>query len=583
MAIGLFTVIAGAGLTGFIPVLQQNRQSGEILRANRLAEEGLEAVRSIRNRDFSLITSGTKGVGVSSNLWSFSGTSDVTDKYNRQIIIEAGNRDSGGTLVGSGTTDPDTWLVKSKVTWNYSVGETKEFTLDTVLTNWRKTIGGVNYDGLMVYTDGTTSPPWRSYTTSSNSFGNETTMPSLTGSPRNMVVRTSPAKTEAIVGAATSTGVLYIYCFDGNTWTQDWSVTVGGTATTKRFDIAYENTTGKAVVLYSTNTGTTNELAFRTKSGSTGCGSSNWSGATNFDPLRTAGIVQWIKMASDPRAGSDLISAIWADGASDLSAAVWNKTTFVNEPSAATETSLEIVAAAQDVDDFDLAYESLSGDLMVVWANSSGANGVNGVRYRTCTGGVVNCTWGTVTTPPTFADDATNLDLSANPNSDEMVFASIGNAGSDLQIGYWSGSAWTNRANTDNSSGTPLAGTKLVANGWLINGATARYIVTYMDSGTPTGISWYVGTAAGAPAKQADFAASPPIGAPKKWMEVFTNPKDKSQLMSVISDPNMDLFAKRLAMTNGAVFTWTNSDGGALELNLGQSTVKPFGFAWWQK
>jgi hypothetical protein len=48
-----------------------------------------------------------------------------------------------------------------------------------------------------------------------------------------------------------------------------------------------------------------------------------------------------------------------------------------------------------------------------------------------------------LTTPPTFTDDATNLDISAS----QIVincFASIGNAASDLQVGYWSGSAWTN-------------------------------------------------------------------------------------------------------------------------------------------
>ena len=273
IAIAIFSIIIAGGLTGFIPVLNQNRQSNEIIEANRLAEEGLEAVRSIRDRDFNLLSAGNKGIGVSSNLWNFSGTNDVSGKFTRQISITAANRDVGGTLINSGgTTDPDTWLIKSLITWNYSIGDTKQFSLETILTNWRKNIG-INYDGLVVYSDGTTKPPWRTYTTDSNIFSAEETLPNLVGSPRNFVVRTSPQKIEAIIGTVTDSGTLFIYCFNGTTWTQDWSATVGGTATTRRFDIAYETNSGKAVVLYSTNNSNTNELNFRTKSGSSSCGS----------------------------------------------------------------------------------------------------------------------------------------------------------------------------------------------------------------------------------------------------------------------------------------------------------------------
>ena len=588
IAIAIFSLILAGGLTGFIPVLNQNRQSTEITQANRLAEEGLEAVRSIRNRDFNLLSNGNKGVGISNNLWTFSGTTDITDKFTRQISITVANRDAGGSLVATGgTTDPDTWLIKSLVTWNYGVGETKQFSLNTILTNWRKNIATtVDYDGLIVYGSGSTvTPLWKTYVNSSNVFGTKNTMPALTGSPRNFIVRTSPQKIEAIAGTVTSSGVLYVYCFDGATWTQDWSTTVGGTATTRRFDIAYENTTGSAVVLYSTNAATTNELNFRKKLGSSSCGSSNWSGATAFDPIRTSAFISWVKMTSNPVSGSNLIAAIWADNNKDLSGAIWNGTTFTNEPTSAMDTSLESINTGTtfpDVESFDLAYESLTGDLMVVWGNSGGTNGTNGVRYRLCSGNSATCTWGSVITPPTFADDATNLDLSSNPNSDEMVFASIGNAGSDLQIGYWSGIGWTNTANVDTSAQVPLAGTKLVATGWLTSGSTTRSIITYNNSATTT-LGWYVGNGKTFTV-QTPFTVTPVFASPQKWYDIAYDPKNKNQLMFGISDNNSDLMVKRLVMTSTPAFTWTNSNGSsALETNLGQSIVKPYSFAYWQK
>jgi len=583
IAVALFALIAAGGISSFIPILGQNRQSTETLKANRLAEEGLEAVRSIRNRDFNLISNGTRGVGVSSNLWNFNGSSDITDKYTRQIIISPALRDIGGSLVSSGgTVDPDTWLVKSQINWNYGPGDSKQFSLDTVLTNWHKPIATAGIDGaLVIYSDGTTLPVWRSYLSSTNTFSAESKMPAFVGSPRNFVIRTSPKKNEAIAGIVNSIGTLYIYCFDGTNWTQDWSTNVGVGTTTRRFDIAYETNSGNAVVLYGTNTSNNNELAFRTKSESSNCGT--WSTAATYSSA-TNGVVHWVKMVSDPRPNSNLIAATWADSASDLSAAIWDKDSsdFQNEPSTVTEASLEVVSRAQDVDDFDLAYESLSGNLMLVWANSVGKNGTNGVRYRQCTGGTANCVWQNVTTPPTFADDATNLDLSANPNSNELVFASIGNAASDLQIGYWSGSAWTNKANVDTSTYLPSAGTKYVATGWLTSGTNTRSVIVYADSGA-TNIGWYVGVGSSF-AVQPDFVVTPIFANPQRWYEVAVNPKNKSQLMFTLSDNASDLFAKRLVMTSTPTFTWTNANGTvALETTLGQSIVKPFGFAWWQK
>lgn len=585
VALGLFSIFVGIGSVGIIPSLYSNRQSAEYTSANDVANEGLEAVRSLRDQNFANIVSGTFGIGISNSLWKLTGSSDVVSDFTRRIDISKVSRDTGGTqVVSGGSTDPDSFKVTSTVDWKYTSNDTKSISVSTILTNWRKTMGSTS-DGLILFSNGTVGPKWRSFNNTTNTFGVGASIPVVSGSPRNFILRTSPQKNEAIAGIANSTGILYVYCFDGTTWTQDWSATVGGTATTRRFDIAYENTTGDAVVLYSTNTTTTNELNFRTKLGTSGCGGTNWSAATAFDPVRTSGLISWVKMNNNPITGSNLIAAVWADWNKDLSGAIWNGTTFANEMTSVGETSLEAInigTSFPDVESFDLAYESVAGDLMTIWGISTGSNGVGGVRYRLCTGNSATCTWGAVTTPPTWADDATNLDLSANPNSDEMVFASIGNAGSDLQMGYWSGVGWTNTANVDITSQAPLAGTKLVATGWLTSGATTRSIVTYNKSATTT-VNWYTGNR-GVFSVGATFIPSPLFANPQKWYEIATNSKSKDQLMFTLSDNASDLHAKRLVMTSVPGFTWTNSSGGsAVELNLSQSTVKPFGFAWWQK
>ncbi len=585
VAIGLFSVLISAGTMGFIPALKSGRSGREQTQATNLAREGLEAARSIRDRNFTNLTSGTFGIGISSSLWSFSGSSDTFDKFIRKLNVSQASRDAGGSLVSvGGTTDPDTFLVNSQITWNNSIGDTRRLSVDSVLTNWRKSIGGVSYDALVVYGNGTvTTPRYRTYTDTSNTFA-VFANGAAGGNPRSVVVRTSPTKTEAIIGTINNTGSLSVYCFDGTTWSLDWTAGVGVTATTRPFNLEYETNSGDVLVLYGNGTITTNEMVYRTKSGASGCGAASWSGATSFDPLRTSNKIQWVKMARDRRSSSNLIATSWADNANDLSAAIWDGSTLINEPTAASETTLEIgtttATVKQGVDSFDLEYESLTADLMLIWGISTGTNGTNGVRYRLCSGGTSSCTWGAVTTPPTFADDATNLDISANPLSDEMRFASIGNAGSDLQTGYWTGVGWTNTANLDTAAQAPLVGTHLVATGWLNSGATKRSVIVYNDSAA-TNIGWYVCTLATC-ALQTDFTPAPTFTNPQKWYEIVMDPLHNDRFMFLTSDNTNRLFAKRLVMTSVPAFTWTNADGSAnIGTTLSQNTTSPYGFAYW--
>lgn len=429
-----------------------------------------------------------------------------------------------------------------------------------------------NSDGSSALTDNDShAPRFRDYLGSSNNFSAESAAaaPSSDMTGRNFRTRTSPTKLEAITAYQTQTGALHVMCFDGSTWTEDWTVSVGPDGIYRRFDVAYETNTGDVMVMYSTNTATTNELAYRTKAGSAACGSGNWSGATNFNPVRTAGIVHWVTLAWDKRSSSNLIGAIWADAASDLSAAVWDGSAWTNEPTAVMTAALEVAAAAQDVQSFDIEYEASSGDLLIAYG-SGGTNGTNGAFYSTCTGGIAACTWTLSTAMPTFLDDATHIDISGYSGSDEIVFASIGNAGSDMQIGYWSGSAWTNTANVDITSATPVAGQMFVATGWVNNAGTIRSIVAYYDA-SATNIGFYYGNA-GTFTVGTDFTTTPVFGV-QRWYDIDVDPFDATRLFLTVSDVNYDVFGKRLVYGGGTTFTWTNSDSSAaLETTSGVST-----------
>jgi hypothetical protein len=163
-----------------------------------------------------------------------------------------------------------------------------------------------------------------------------------------------------------------------------------------------------------------------------------------------------------------------------------------------------------------------------------------------------------------------------------MAFASIGDAGGDLQVGYWNGSSWINTANVDTSCTAPFTGSRLVSVGWLTSGTTSRSVVVYADLNS-TNINWYLGNA-GVFTRQPDFVPTTPIVSPRGYMDIHINPRDPAQIMYLTSDNVSDLFAKRLVFSGTSTFTWTNSDaGGPLENNLPQIISSPFSFYFWRR
>lgn len=625
LASAIFITFASAAAVTVIQGLNSNRQGAEFTVATQYAAEGLEAVKSIKNQAYSnlqnIVTN--KGVQQVGGVWQFKVgdpsedtiVHNISDNFRRQIKIEPVNRSgtppAGDIVSPGGTLDPDTKKVTSTVLWNFNSSRPETISLISYLSDWRKPISQAG-DALAIYGDTTSvaRPRYRTYDNSSNGFiAENSTGTSLTDTivGKNFFVQTNPFKLEAVAGYVNNSGVLRIMCFDGSTWTSEWTVTVGGTGTNDgRFGIAFEKTSGDALVVYSNNTAT-NEMAYRTKPGSTGCGTANWAAATNIEAVRTTGIVHWIRMENSSVSGSNNIALAWADANSDLSSMIWTGAGWtIAEPTAAIETELERVTASQDVLSFDIAYESTSGNLMVVW----GLNGTTctAVATETTTLATSNCirykryttSWQATTVMRTVADRATNIDIAANPNTNELILAATDNSQADLSLGYWSGTApWTGQANADIDTTVVAAGNKLVATGWLISGGTTRGIVVYSNAdttGTPpirtllnarfVQIPMTTTPAAGTEPSIANstlFDVTPDFATSQRWFKIDMDPNDKDRLMVTLSDNNSDLFAKRLVMTSTPTFTWTNSDGSAaLENSLGQATSRPFGFVYWR-
>ena len=124
LAAGLFGLI----ITGLTSILVYGEESsalaGQRARAVFLAEEGIEAIRNIRDENFTNLTDGNYGLQVSSNQWALSGSSDTTDVFTRQINIS--------------TVDPNRKAITSTVSWQQTPQRTGSVVLATRLTYWPK-------------------------------------------------------------------------------------------------------------------------------------------------------------------------------------------------------------------------------------------------------------------------------------------------------------------------------------------------------------------------------------------------------------------------------------------------------------
>ena len=139
LIVGAVISIGFVGLVAFL--VSSSGTTFKITRnteAAALAEEGVEAVRSMRDESWSLVsTAGTYYPEISVDKWTLL-TSDpglVNGLYTRTVTIEDVNRDVNDDIASSGSPDDNTKRVTVTVTWNENQ-KTEDVTIETYITNF---------------------------------------------------------------------------------------------------------------------------------------------------------------------------------------------------------------------------------------------------------------------------------------------------------------------------------------------------------------------------------------------------------------------------------------------------------------
>ncbi len=322
-------------------------------------------------------------------------------------------------------------------------------------------------------------------------------------------------------------------------------------ANQRGFDIIYEDLSGDAMVVYSDDTA---NPVYRTYSRGV------WSSeASVFAASPGTGTVLWVEIAC--RAGTDELALVCLSDTQDLTAVIWDGDAW-DEAGTATLLDSQITTTTLSRA-FDLAYEQVSGDLLVAWGHTVLGEEIRFSEKQAGSGTFVN--------GQANSADAIGVivRLAPDPSSNRIACALSEGSIQDDAVGMiWDGSDFVEIAEFDLSA-SPTA--RDISVSWV--GTTGLAVYIYKDNDGGGSLDW-AQYEVGGWHKQPDEPL-PGVG-DLEFIQAQSFP-NQNKVMVVMSDSTGKLFALTYDGTD-----WTVTNGGAaLENDLPDlgSSSQPFHFA----
>lgn len=139
LVIGIFAIFSIGIAYLSIDTIERTSKVVSSNEALHYAQEGLEATRNIRDKDYLSLTNGDHGLSFENNSWNFGLAPEKIDNfYDRYITISDVYRNTDGNIDSNGTIyDPDTKRINSKINWLQNGIIPKSITLKSYLSNWK--------------------------------------------------------------------------------------------------------------------------------------------------------------------------------------------------------------------------------------------------------------------------------------------------------------------------------------------------------------------------------------------------------------------------------------------------------------
>lgn len=313
---------------------------------------------------------------------------------------------------------------------------------------------------MMVYAKETpTAPPaadargipfYRRWDSNTNTWLAEAQANDVGPNIKYMVLKFARTRNEAILGTMNSNGQIHVQVWSGAAWGAPFLLaTVGGGDSDYRgFDIEYETSGDRAIVVYNDNSPDPN---YRIWDGAA------WSVATNIN-ISTGGEAVWIELAPHPT--SDEIVMITLDNNAEVTGmrwlgggapgTVWSNMGVAGVWDAAADSGAPSINPSKVI---DVAYEQLSGRAVFMWGDDN--NGRQQYRIwdgvTTTLSGIVNLDMLIPGPTPDMTGQADWIRLVAQPGSDNLMYG-VQDENRDLFTANWNGVVWGSLTNHDTNT-----------------------------------------------------------------------------------------------------------------------------------
>jgi hypothetical protein len=413
---------------------------------------------------------------------------------------------------------------------------------------------------------------------SPGAFGTRFTQTQVANSAIQFVAtKASPTRNEKMIGFQLNNGSLYIdkctgTCSAGSDLgTNMWNRTIlGSGVVTKAFDIAYEQGSGRTMVVYAGNT--TGKLYYCIYDGT------SWGPVSNCAPTNgvnditlsdgtttLTGTPEWVRLVAQgeqfPDTRSNNILLAVQDTNKNIMVIRWNGSVWVSTDRQVLTTTGGATVATSDsgnVDSpaVDVGWESTSGKEMAVYANGTA------LSYRTSTGSG----WGSATTISTLSSAAQWIRVASDTHSNRMsmivAFGSSGTVGSSATATPY---IWKTDGST--TGWTALTNLTMAQDaGQNVSTAWAK-----ANSGTPEA---FFSASANANTQQPDWSSWTQGGGLVAWASLVTTSGDIIVGNELAASPNSDIMTMMQNDRDGKLRarTFNGSAWGAL-ITTGLSTT----------
>jgi Domain of unknown function (DUF4347)/Cadherin domain/Bacterial cadherin-like domain len=403
--------------------------------------------------------------------------------------------------------------------------------------------------GLAIWTNNTGSPQHALW--DGSTFGTATA-PNAIGEWTHMQAAEAPTRTEIIAVGVDSAGVMRGEIWNGSTWTAFSFNTIVDLGTTgyQSFQIAYEQQSGDAMLVWDNGTTGSASLSYRTWNGTT------WSAAQTITTPVSGEAVQ-MRLAADPNSDSMILAVTGTPLANDY-ALVWNGSNWGNSVTLDTGTGI-------DGTEIHVAYEAHSGQALVVYDADGTTNAIN---YRTWNG----TSWSgqqSLSAPAGVAagSDASFSVLVSDPNSNRIALGVV--AEPETWLAVWDGNAWTSTLTATASGGST---TDLnVALGFEHD--SGDLLAAYGKSGSNF-VAYRTWTNGGGWSAETASHANLNLGATPGALTLAADP-NSNQLMLGTRDSGNDV---RYALWTGSAWSTALADSTG---DAGGAYAMPMAFVWY--